>query len=368
MEVYLDNAATTKVADEVLSAMLPYLTVHYGNPSSMHSFGKVSSDAIEKARAIIAESIHALSSELIFTSGGTESNNIAIQGVMKKSKNKHIITTAIEHSSILACCKQLETEGHEVTYLPVDKEGFVDPEKIKSKIKSTTVLISVHHANNEIGTIQDILSIGKIAREHSIYFHVDAVQSFTKTPIDVASLPIDLMSISAHKIHGPKGVGGLFVRKGIKLYPLHIGGDQEFGIRPGTENVPGIVGFGRAIKLSKSTYNHQMEKLRNYFITALQKIPGVEMNGSLQYRLCNNINISFSQVGEQALLLLNGQGIYASTGSACGSGKPSHVLQAIGQRKKGSLRFSLSRFTTKEEIDYTIKHLNYILGNEKKGG
>lgn len=373
MKVYLDNGATTKVDKKVLEKMMPYFSEKYGNPSSLHSYGIEAEEAIQKARKIIAQSINASEEEIIFTSGGTESNNIALKGIAFNNKNKdknHIITTKIEHSSILKTCQYLEKQGFEITYLDVDKEGFIDLEELKEAIKPETILVSVIHGNNEIGTIQDIKSIGKICKENNILFHTDACQSFTKTDIDVKEMDIDLMTINSHKIHGPKGIGALYVRKGIRIQPLLHGGGQEKGISSGTENVPAIIGFGEAVKIAmknKEKINKKMEELRNYTIKELLKIDKTLLNGPLKNRLSNNINISFLDVeGEALTMMLDEEGIAVSTGSACSSKslEPSHVLMAIGRKHEeahGSIRITLSKYTTKKEINYTIKKIKEVV-------
>ena len=345
-----------------MEAMLPYFTKHYGNPSSLHAFGTDALNAVDSAREIIASKINASPDEIIFTSGGSESNNLAIRGMLSK---KHVITSAIEHSSIINLCQALEKEGYEVTYLKVDREGFISLDELEEAITPETAVVSIMHANNEIGNIHDIEAIGKICRKHDVPFHTDAVQSFTKSEIDVQN--ISLLSLSAHKIHGPKGIGALYVKRGLKLKPQIIGGDQERGLRAGTENVPGIVGFAKAVELADDKYIHQMQRLSDKLTAALMELPGATLNGSRK-RLCNNVNISFEGIEGEALLLnLDERGISASTGSACTSRsiEPSHVLLAIGLSKKqllGSLRLTLSRYTTEDEIDYAIKNIKEALG------
>ncbi len=370
MNVYLDNGATTMVDKEVEKAILPYFTKVYGNASSLHTHGQEAKKALEESREVIAKKINALPEEIIFTSGGTEADNLAIKGIAfaNKEKGKHIITTKIEHHAVEKTCKFLESDGFEVTYLDVDKEGFVDLEELKKAITDKTILVSIIHGNNEIGTIQDIEKIGEICKEKNVYFHTDAVQSFTKVPIDVKKQNITLASFSAHKIHGPKGIGALFVKKGTKIKKLSDGGSQENNLRGGTENIPLIMGFAKAVELAKEEDCKKMEKLRDYFIEKIEKeIPEVKLNGSRKERLCNNVNITFKYIeGEALLLRLDDKGIAVSTGSACSSRelKPSHVLIAIGLHPAmahGSIRFTLSRFTTKEEVDYTIKHLKEVV-------
>lgn len=363
-KVYLDNGATTQVAKEVAKAVQEMMIKKFGNPSSLHSFGEESKTEMDKAREIIAKKINAEQDELIFMSGGTEADNLAIKGIAYKNKDKgnHIITTVIEHPAVLRTCEALEKEGFKVTYLNVDEEGFVSLKKLEESITPETILVTIIHANNEIGTIQDIKAIGDICRKKNIIFHTDAVQSFTKVPIDVKETNIDLMALSAHKIHGPKGIGVLFVRKGVKLKPLIDGGGQENKVRSGTENMPGIVGFGKAVEISKESDVEKMKKLRDRLIKGLEKIPDTILNGPKgDKRLANNVNASFKYVeGESLLYHLSDKGIAVSTGSACSSHSlsPSHVLIAIGLKPEvahGSIRFTLSRYTKAEEIDYTIK-------------
>jgi len=364
MNVYLDNGATTKVDKEVVKAMLPYIDEIYGNASSLHQFGQQAKAALEASRETIAKAINAQPDEIIFTSGGTESDNIALQEIAytNKDKGNHIITTKIEHHAVKNTCKFLEKDGFKITYLDVDKEGFIDIDQLKKEINDKTILVSIIHANNEIGTIQNIEEIGKICKDNSIYFHTDAVQSFTKTKIDVKKQNIDLASFSAHKIHGPKGIGALYIKKGTKIHPLTHGGSQENRLKPGTENIPAIVGFAKAVEIAEDC--KEIQKLRDYFIEKVEKeIPETKLNGSRTERLCNNINITFKYIeGEALLIKLDDKGIAVSTGSACSSKEltPSHVLTAIGLDPAvahGSIRFTLSKYTTKEELDYTIKHL-----------
>ena len=367
--IYLDNGATTQVAKEVAKAVQTILTKKFGNPSSLHKFGEEARKEIEKARAIIANKINAEPNEIIFTSGGTESDNLAIKGIAYQNKDKgnHIITTAIEHSAVLETCASLEKDGFQTTYLSVDEEGFINLEKLKKAINPKTILVSIIHANNEIGIIQDIEAIGKICKEKNIYLHTDAVQSFTKVPIDVKKMNLDLLSLSSHKIHGLKGTGALFVKKGTKLKPLFNGGIQENNIRAGTENMPGIVGFGKAVEIITDDDLEKMKKLRDKLIQGLEKIPSIKLNGPKNKRLSNNVNISFKYVeGESLLYHLDSKGIAVSTGSACSSHSlsPSHVLIAIGLKPEiahGSIRFTLSRYTTEDEISYTIKTVKEVV-------
>ena len=370
MRVYLDNGATTQVGKGVVKAMEPYFLKVYGNASSLHTFGQEAKKALEESRKIIAKKINAEPEEIIFTSGGTESDNLALKGIAfaNKDKGKHIITTKIEHHAVERTCKFLESDGFKVTYLDVDKEGFINLEQLKDSITKDTILVSIIHANNEIGTIQDIESIGKLCKEKNIYFHTDTVQSLTKVPIDVKNQNITLASFSAHKIHGPKGIGALYIKKGTKIKKILDGGAQENNIRAGTENLPSIIGFAKAVEISKEDDLKRMEKLRDYFIErTLKEIPETKLNGPKKERLCNNINITFKYIeGEALLIKLDDKGIAVSTGSACSSRelKPSHVLTAIGLHPAmahGSIRFTLSKFTTKEELDYTIKNVKEVV-------
>jgi cysteine desulfurase len=373
--IYLDYNATTPLRPEVFQVMVPYLKDHFGNPSSLHHFGQEAKRAIEYARENIANLIRSNPSEIVFTGGGTAANNLAIKGVARASreKGKHIITSSIEHPAVLHSCKALEQEGYQVTYLPVDRYGMVDPDEVKTAIRPGTILISIMHANNEVGTIQPIEEIGEIARSHAVLFQTDSIQSLGKIPVDVKTLGVDLMSISAHKIYGPKGVGALYIRKGVELRPLLHGGHHEMNRRAGTENVSGIVGFGKAVELSELELKHRselstMEVLRDYFLGRLQQdIHDVRLNGHPTKRLPNTLNISFEGVsGESLAINLDLYGIAVSTGSACTSGaiQPSHVLLAMGvppAEAQGSLRFSFGRDTNREEIDLTMKALRNIV-------
>ena len=365
--IYLDYAATTPTHPEVVKAMLPYFTEAFGNPSSIYSCGQQAKGAIEESRTRIADLIGARDEEIVFTSGGTEADNFAIKGVAfsKESKGNHIITSPIEHHAVLEPCKFLEERGFSITCLPVDEYGLVDPEDVKKAITDKTILISVMHANNEIGTIEPIAEIGKIAREAGIYFHTDTVQAAGHIPINVDELRVDLLSISAHKLYGPKGVGALYIRKGTKLVSLVHGGEQERGRRAGTHNAPGIIGFGRAVELAQQEMNQEAERLtplRDKLINGLlERIDHTRLNGHPQKRLPNNVNISVDFVeGESMCLSLDLAGICASTGSACASStlEPSHVLLATGlsaERAHGSLRFTLGKWTTEEEIDQVLE-------------
>jgi cysteine desulfurase len=373
MKVYLDNAATTKVDEQVAKVVQQYSTKEFGNPGSIHSLGQNAKNALEIARASIAKKINAEPGEIIFTSGGTESNNMAIKGMAYSAmqatgKKGRIITSRFEHLAVLNCCRQLEKEGFKVSYVGVDKDGFVKIDDLKKAIQPDTILVTIMHANNEIGTIQNIAEIGKICADKKIPFHTDAVQSFAKAQIDVKKQNSSLASFSAHKIHGPRGVGALFVRRGTKLKRIFDGGEQEFGLRPGTENVAGAVGFAEAANLMKESRINTMQKLRGHLIARiLKEIPNCRLNGSQKNRLCNNVNISFDFVeGEAVILHLDKLGISASTGSACTSHKlePSHVLTAIGvpsHNAHGSIRFSLSKYTTRQEIGYAVENLKKIV-------
>ncbi len=374
--IYLDNGATTKVAEEVAEAMNPFLRDSYGNASSPHSFGRKAKTALEEARVKIARAINANSSEIIFTAGGTESNNTALKvaaRLMKKKGKNHIITSKAEHPSVLNSCKALEKEGFEVSYINVDAKGIIKIEELKKAVKDKTAIVSIMHANNETGTIQPLEEIGKICKSGKIYFHTDAVQSFTKTKLDVKKFNIDLASFSAHKLHGPKGIGALYVRKGTDFEAYMHGGHQESGRRAGTENIPAIVGFGKAVEISSGTDLTKMKELRDYTIgRILNEIKNARLNGDAEKRLANNINISFDYIeGESLLMQLDDRGIAVSTGSACSSHslEPSHVLLAMGLKPEeahGSIRITLSRYTTKEELDYTVDSLKEAVATLRK--
>jgi len=367
--IYLDNAATTKVDDEVLKAMLPYFNEKYGNASSVHFMGQEAKNALEKSRGIIAKAIGAKPGEIIFTSGGTESNNLAIKGLFFSNypEKNHIITTKIEHDCILNTCRWLETQGAKVTYLDVDAEGFIDLNELENSITDKTILVSVIHGNNEIGTIQNLEAIGKICRRKGILFHSDACQSFTKVPINVRKQNLDLITLNGHKIHGPKGVGALYIREGIRITPLLHGGGHERKIRSGTENVSGIVGFAKAVEIAKKKDVEKMVVLRDKLIEGILKIPNTRLNGSKNHRLCNNVNISFNNIeGESVGGYLENYGICTSTGSACASHslETSHVLRAIGLtplEANSSIRLSISKYTTEEEIDYVLEVLPRVV-------
>lgn len=375
--IYLDNGATTMVDPEVVKAMEPYLTEKYGNASSSHMMGTWARQAVEESRELIAKSIGAKDDEIVFTSGGTESNNLAIKGVAfaNKDRGRHIITTKIEHDCVLNSCKWLEKEGFEVTFLDVDKEGFVNPDDLEKAIRKDTILASIIHGNNEIGTIQDLESLGNICRKHNVYFHTDACQSYTKTDLNVKKHNLDLVTLNAHKIHGPKGVGALYIRKGVRITPWQHGGGHESGLRSGTENVPGIVGFAKSVKLGMNPKHvKHMTRLRDKLTDGiLETIPEVLINGPKgDKRLCNNVNISFLYVeGEAIGGYLDAEGVASSTGSACSSKslEPSHVLMALGMKAEeahGSLRLTLSRFTKEEEIDEVLGSLPKIIGKLRK--
>ena len=373
--IYLDNAATTKTAPEVVEAMLPYFTENFGNPSSVYSFASKNKEAITAQREIIANALGANTSDIYFTAGGSESDNWALKASAEAYKNKgnHIITTKIEHHAILHTAEYLEKQGYEVTYLDVDENGVVRLEDLKAAIRPTTILISVMFANNEIGTIEPIKEIGEIAKEHGILFHTDAVQAFGQVPIDVDECNIDMLSASGHKLNGPKGIGFLYIRKGVKIRSFVHGGGQERKRRAGTENVPGIVGLGTATARAVKTMEERTVKeaeLRDYLIgRVLDEIPYTKLNGHPTKRLPNNANFSFRFIeGESLLIMLDMKGICGSSGSACTSGSldPSHVLLAIGlphEIAHGSLRLTLSEETTKEDIDYVVDELKKIVEN-----
>lgn len=365
-KVYLDNAATTALSPRVLEAMLPYFTQHYGNPSSVHAFGREAKQGLDRARDQVAKALHCEPSEVIFTGCGTESDNTVLLGVAQRygNKGKHIITTNVEHHAILHTCEYLEKQGYSVTYLPVDQDGLVTAEQVAAAIRPDTILVSIMFANNEVGTIMPIQEIGAVCKEKGVLFHTDAVQAVGHIPVDVQAMHIDMLSLSAHKFHGPKGVGALYCRKGIRLPSYIMGGAQEKGRRAGTENVAGIVGLGAAIQLATEQLEEnraKMTALRDRLMTGIQaRISEVKLNGHPTNRLPNNVNFSFKYIeGESILLMLDMNGIAASSGSACTSGSldPSHVLLALGlphEIAHGSVRLTLGDETTEEDIDYTI--------------
>ena len=371
--IYLDHAATTPMDPRVYEVMAPYFTEKFGNPSSIYQTGQIAKNAIEQARLNVANLIGAKPSEIIFTSGGTESDNMAILGVAKanRHKGKHIITSVIEHHAVLHPCEELEKEGFEVTYIPVETNGIVDPAKVKEAMREDTILVSIMYANNEIGTIQPIAKIGRACKKRGIPFHTDACQATGALMLNVDKLHLDLMTINGSKMYGPKGVGVLYVRKGVQIKPIIFGGEQEKRMRPGTENVPAIVGFVKALEIAEAEREKESErliKLRDYMIKEiLRKIPKTELNGDPINRLPNNINISVLEIeGEALLLRLDMKGISASSGSACTSGSldPSHVVLALGKTHfvaHGSLRLTLGRSTTKKDIDYVLDVLPKIV-------
>jgi len=371
--VYLDYAATTPTHPEVVQAMLPYFTEMFGNPSSIYSYGQEAKEAIETARAQVAQVIGARSDEIVFTSGGTEADNFALKGVAfaNEARCNHIITSTIEHHAMLESAKFLEQRGFRVTYLPVDKYGLVDPSDVKKAITNKTSLVSVMHANNEVGTIEPIAEIGRITKEAGVYFHTDAVQTVGHIPLNVNELGVDLLSISAHKLYGPKGIGALFIRKGTKIVSFLHGGEQERRRRASTENVPGIVGLGKAIELAQPEMDKEARRLTllrdKLARNLLERIEHTQLNGHPTRRLPNNVNISVEYVeGESMCLNLDLEGICASTGSACSSSsaEPSHVLLAIGrppQQAHGSLRFTLGKWTTEEDVERVLEVLPRVV-------
>ena len=363
--VYLDHAATTPVHPEVLAAMLPYFTKNFGNPSSVHSFGRESRIAIDQARITIAKAINAEAREIVFTSGGTEADNMAVQGVAlaKLDKGRHIITSSVEHHAVLDSCEYLAKQGWDVTFLPVDEFGRINLADLEAAIRPDTVLISLIHGNNEVGTMQPIAEVGALARQKGITFHVDAVQTVGTIPVDVKALQVDLLSFSAHKFYGPKGIGALYVRKGTRIKPLVHGGGQERKYRPGTENHAAIVGMARALEFALEHMGENVDrvtKLRDKLISGLLQIPEVRLNGHPTERLPGNVNIGVRYVeGESLILSLDMKGVAVSSGSACTSGAldPSHVLLAMGMSHEiahGSLRMTLGVDTTEEDIDYVL--------------
>ena len=373
--IYLDNAATTKTAPEVVDAMLPYFTEHFGNPSSVYGFAAANKEVITKQREIIAKALGAKTEEIYFTAGGSESDNWALKATAEayESKGKHIITTKIEHHAILHTGEYLQKRGYEVTYLDVDENGIVSPEAVEAAIRPDTILVSVMFANNEIGSIQPIKEIGEIAHKHGVLFHTDAVQAFGQVPINVDEMNIDMLSSSGHKLNGPKGIGFLYIRKGVKIRSFIHGGAQERKRRAGTENVPGIVGYGLAAERANKSMKERTAKeieIRYHMISRiLTEIPYVRLNGDKVKRLPNNINVSIQFIeGESLLLMLDNFGICASSGSACTSGSldPSHVLLAIGlphEIAHGSLRMTLSEETTMEDVDFVVDRLKEIVAH-----
>ncbi len=369
--IYLDNAASTQIHDEVLESMLPYLKEQYGNPSSIHRYGRLSRKAIEKARKQIASLINADPSEIFLTSGGTESNNTALRGIATKHSSGKIITSSIEHDAILEPCKKLSQEGFDVVFLPVDNFGMISLSELKNNISEKTRIVSIMFGNNEVGTIQPIGEITKLCHEHGVVFHTDAVQAVGKVPIDVHELGVDLLSISSHKLYGPKGIGALYIKKGTLLNPMILGGGQEHGFRSGTENVANIVGFGKACDIAKSNLNENishMKKLRDILVQNVSdEISQVTINGHPEYHLPNNAHFTFLGVnGEDLIIKLDEYGVAASTGSACSvhTQKASHVLQAMGfshEQITGSLRLTTGMFNTQKEIEETVEILKKVV-------
>jgi len=363
--IYMDNNATTRIADEVVEGMIPYLKTYYGNPSSMHTFGGQVAKPIAKAREKVAALLGANPTEVVFTSCGSESDNMAIKGVLEANPEKrHIITTRVEHPAVLNLCKYLEKKGYEVTYLAVDRSGRLNLDQLRDSIRPDTAIVSVMYANNETGVIFPVEEIGQIVKSHEVVFHVDAVQAAGKIPLNMKNSNIDLLSISGHKLHAPKGVGALYIRRGVRIVPLIIGGHQERNRRGGTENVASIIGLGKAAELALEHIdeeNTRVRSLRDKLQNGLLKtVPKIRINGDLEHRLPNTLNVSFEYIeGEAILLMLDQHGICASSGSACTSGslEPSHVLRAMGvpfTAAHGSIRFSLSRYNTEQEVDYVL--------------
>ena len=375
--IYMDYASTTPVDSRVLKEMEPYFNKEFGNTMSVHSSGRTVKAALEKAREKVASLMKADPKELVFTGSATESNNFALKGIAfaNRKKGNHIIISPIEHDCVLEASRWLEKQGFKITYLPVDKYGLVYPKEVEKAIRKDTILVSVMHANNEIGTIEPIEEIGKICREKNVYFHSDAAQSFGKIPIDVKKMNIDLLTVNAHKMYGPQGVGALFIRKGVNIDPLLHGGGHEFGLRSSTTNVPGVVGFGVAADLRKKEMNDEakrLTKLRDKLIEGVLKIENSHLNGHPTKRLPNNTNFWFAFIEGEALVLhLDMKGVEASTGSACSSSslEPSHVLTAIGlkhEQAHGSLRLSLGKYNTESDIDYVLDVLPSIVKNLRK--
>ncbi len=375
--IYLDTGATTKIDSKVITAMQPYLSEKYGNASSSHSKGEEAKQALEESRKTIAKALNAKPEEIIFTSGGTESNNIAIKSIAftNRKKGNHIITTKIEHDCIIESCMWLEKQGFDVTYLDVDEQGFVKPEVLEKAITDKTILVSIIHGNNEIGTIQDLESLGNICKKHNVYFHTDACQSFTKININVKKINVDLITLNAHKIHGPKGVGALFIKKATNIETWQHGGGHEFGLRAGTENIPAIVGFAKAVELGiNKKHIIYMTNLRNKLINNLLKIPNSKLNGPKEKRLCNNINICFKGIDAPSLGdYLNKKNISSSLASACSANNDelSHVLNAIGlsnDDSNSSIRLTLSRETTEQEIETVSAIITKVIAKWRKPG
>ncbi|MHC1757586.1 MAG: cysteine desulfurase NifS [Methanosarcina sp.] len=373
--VYMDHAATTFIKPEVVETMLPFLKEHFGNPSSLYSIGREGKEAVETAREKLAKALGAEPEEIYFTSGGTESDNWAVKGTAftRRKKGKHIITTPIEHHAVLYPCEYLETQGFDVTYLPVDTYGLVDPAQLEAAIREDTILISIMYANNEIGTIEPVSEIGKIAREHEIPFHTDAVQAIGNIPLDMQGKDkdVDMLSLSSHKFYGPKGIGALYIKEGTEIDNYMHGGAQERGKRAGTENVAGIAGMGKAIELATvniEEHSEKIKKMRNRLMAGILEIPSCRLNGHPEKRLSGNLNFSFEYIeGESLLLMLDQMGICSSTGSACSSGSldPSHVLSAIGvppEIAQGSLRLTLGDANSEEDIDYVLDVLPEVVG------
>jgi cysteine desulfurase len=371
--VYLDHNATAPVHPEVLEVMLPYYKDRFGNASSIYSFGREAKVALEDSRERVAEFINASPHEIYFTSGGTESDNLAVKGTAfaNRKKGKHIISSKIEHHAILESCKFLEKEGFEVTYLPVDRYGFVDPDDLRKAIRKETILVSIMYANNEVGTIEPVEELCKITKENGVYFHTDAVQAMGKIPVDVQKLNVDMLSVSAHKIYGPKGVGAIYIRKGTRITPWSHGGSHERSRRAGTENVPGIVGLAKAAEIAQRDMEEHSEHLKNlskaFYLKLTQAIPDVFLNGHLEKRIPNTLSLSFKAVeGESIILSLDLKGVAVSTGSACASGtlEPSHVLSAMGvapEIAQAAIRFSFGRENTMEDVDYVVEILPEIV-------
>ena len=369
--IYLDNAASTQIHDDVLNSMLPYLKEQYGNPSSIHRYGRLTRKAIHKARKQIASLINADPAEILITSGGTESNNTALMGISSQFPSGQIITSSIEHDAILEPCKKLSTNGFQVDYLPVDKSGMINLSNLENIISENTRLVSVMFGNNEVGTIQPIVEISKICHKHNVLFHTDAVQAVGKLHVDVSELGVDLLSISSHKLHGPKGIGALYIKNGVKIDPLILGGGQEFRLRSGTENVASIVGFGQACEIAQNNLSENIlyvTKLRTLLVEmVLDQIPETTFNGHFEFRLSNNAHFTFLGVnGEDLIIKLDEYGIAASTGSACSvnTQKSSHVLESMGfslEQITGSLRLTVGIFNTENEIKETVDILKKVV-------